>query len=269
PETSIHCCAGSAGSAEAAVQAISSADAVVIDSTALATLFVLDELSLLQAMPMKCVVASGTLDELRGYLHSLEYGNREHKILAKEEGKYVWISVSAQDAARYRRRVSSLIETVEKICAVEPGTALADVTPEERSRLVELFGQSGAESVALARGQRRLLWADDLALGAIAEKECGVSRVWTQAVVTWLAGREHIGTGDADEVTVKLLVAGYFFTSLGPSAVLRAAQKASWDPSAAPLTAVAEHLVLPMIDGRKVWWVVGQSLALLWRQASV
>lgn len=267
--TTIRCCTGTASSIEAAIRDLSSADAVVIDSTAIATLLVLDEVELLQEIPIKCVVASGTMDDLRACLRDLEERSHDHHVMTKEDDRYVLASVSSQDIAPIRERVRGLIDAVNTTCIIESGLALAAIEPDQRRQLVDLFGHSGAESIALARGRKRVLWTDDLPLAAIASNGHGVSRVWTQVLTVWLEQRGNIGIRHVDEVALNLLVAGYSFTSLGSSAVLMAAEKASWEASAEPLKSVADHFASPAITARSTWLLAGQSLAVLWRQGAV
>lgn len=265
--TPIRCCSGSADSIEHAMRTLSVAEAIVLDSTALATILLLDEVNLLNEIPLKCVVSAGTMDELRDWVRDLTERSRDHKVMSKEDDQYVLRDVPASKVEEYRAKISALIEAVKARCTIEPGVALADLPSEHRGHLVELFGQGGAESIALARGKKRVLWTDDFPLGAIASNECSVARVWTQVVVDWMGHRGQIGQTRVDDVSVSLLEAGYFFTSVRPSVVVRAAEKADWDHTARPLRTVKEHLSLPIVDARKVWMMTGQSMALLWRNA--
>lgn len=267
--TEIRCCTGTASSIEAAIRDLSSADAVVIDSTAIATLLVLDEVKLLKEIPIKCVVASGTMDDLRACLRDLEERSHDHHVMTKENDRYVLASVSPQDIAPIRERVRGLIDAVNTTCSIESGLALAAIEADPRRQLVDLFGHSGAESIALARGRKRVLWTDDLPLAAIASNGHGVSRVWTQVLTVWLGRRGNIGIRHVDKVALDLLVAGYSFTSLGSSAVLMGAEKADWVASAEPLQSVTNHFASPTITARSTWLLAGQSLAVLWRQGAV
>ena len=106
-------------------------------------------------------------------------------------------------------------------------------------------------------------------MGGIASNEYGVSRVWTQVVSDWLATRGRIGKDYSDDLALKLLVAGYSFTSLRPSAIPRAAQKSTWKTNDEPLRTVTEYLTAEGIDGQKIWLVTGQGIALLWRNATI
>ena len=268
-EIEIKCCSGNWQDVELATNGLSSADAAVIECTALATLFTFDRAELLRLLPFKCVVASGTMEELRKCFEYLERRGRDHKVLEKRQDRYVLTDVSKGVVEGYRRRVEELIALVEDVCVIESGALLADVPIEERERLVGIFGKHGAESIVLAQGSRRILWTDDLPLGVISQNEYHVTRVWTQSVAYWLGQTGLIGMDEVDGVTVNLLGAGYSFTSMSATAFLKATKIANWNYDDHRLRKVFNYLGSSRVDGHTVWLVVGQSLKLLWLNASV
>src|SRR5439155_15042601 len=164
-----------------------------------------------------------------------------------EEGYYM---VSEDESGRKQKAatIRELIRTIEANCRILPGIDLAAIDPQKRKLMLGLFGQHGAESIVLSASPGHILWTDDGILGGYGAHEFGVRRVWTQAVLQWMA---HTGALEVEEIftsTAKLFAWGYQFTSMSINALARAGILAEWGQSRWPLSQCIELFRYENVD---------------------
>jgi hypothetical protein len=63
-----------------------------------------------------------------------------------------------------------------------------------------MFGQYGAETMALAAEPDSVLWTDDLIQGQLAKNEFGVKRAWTEVLVELATASGDLSKNERDRV---------------------------------------------------------------------
>jgi tetratricopeptide (TPR) repeat protein len=228
PDAILKCCLGSSEELDEALGAFERANGIVIDLTAIATLCLLGRLSVLATWPRQFIVSQGTLAELRR-VHS------ENLLLRLPPGFSASINGNGNDGRRADLQLKGLADTLQSVCRVRDGSALATVEADRRERLVRWLGRHGAESVVLASMPGHVLWSDDRILAGIARKQFGVRRVWTEAA---MQARVRAGCLDPAELataSTKLSGWGYTFTTPSVETLMRAGSVAMWNPDQFPL----------------------------------
>ena len=264
----VKCCHGSVEEREQAKKALRSCNTLVLDMSAIASLFLLDRLDLLENWPIDLVVSTNTVNELRQMIANEERVNskRSGRLLKTETG-YAMIESTAEEKADYIGKLRHLVEVVEARCKVEPCEALAAMKPEKRETLVKLLGQYGAEAVLLAAVLGGVLWTDDLAQAGLARSEHDVSRVWTQFVIR---ARAESGLVDPEtflDMSAKLLGYGYHFPSPDPQIVRQAGVIAEWKMDSWPLSQALSVFAEESVGLEQILHLAAGFLALLYQES--
>ena len=149
------------------------------------------------------------------------------------------------------------------------GIDLAAIDPQKRKLMSGLFGQHGAESIVLAARPGHVLWTDDGILGGYGAHEFGVRRVWTQALLQWMA---HTGALEVEQFftsTARLFAWGYQFTSMSVNALARAGVLAEWAPNRWPLSQCLELFRYENVDLSALINIAGRFLPELYRTCAM
>jgi len=242
PDASVKCCLGTPAELEEALGFFDRANAIVIDLTAIATLCMLGRLSLLATWPRQFVVSQTTLAELR----RLQF---EDMLLRLPPGFSTSLSGNGHDSKlRADVQLKALADSIQSVCRVRDGAALAAIDADRREHLIKLLGRHGAESVVVAAMPGHVLWTDDRILAAMAKSEFGVRRVWTSSA---LQARVRAGCLDAAELATtntKLSGWGYSFSTPTIDMILRAGAVAMWNPDQFPLRQALDQFSSPSIS---------------------
>ena len=264
----VRCCHGSGEERERAAKALRSCNTLVLDISAIASLFLLDRLDLLENWPIDLVVSRNTVNELRqmtaneARVHSKESG----RLVKTETGEYARTERTAEQKAAYIGKLRHLVEVVEANCKIESCEALAAVEPEKRETIIKCFGRYGAEAVLLAAVPGGVLWTDDFAQAELARSEHGVSRVWTQFVI---GAHVESGVGDPEtffDASAKLLGYGYSFTSQNPQIVRQAGVIAEWKVDSWPLSQALSAFAGESVDLEQTLQLAAGFLVLLYKE---
>lgn len=234
----IHCWHGTPTVEEAACWLKQRPFELVIDLTALVTMFALDRLELLQTPSVKFLVTQATVEELRRVVHKLRPNPRQAGLLHSKGDAHRFLEVNNEEAQRRYTVISQLLESVVSHCEVQGGRCLAFLEPNVRKMFLKCFGQHGAESLLVAHERKCLLWTDDVTLPMISTQRLNIRRVWTQVVLqNLLEGRDVKAILDCN---ARLVGWGYNITNFGLSVVVRAAELAMWQPSVRPLKQILD-----------------------------
>lgn len=221
---------------------------VVVDPTALATLFLLEAEAMLSVDGIRFVVTEGTLQELR-QSPLLEDSARRRGTLVKVGEHYVMQEAAPAQAALLRNRLQELIKVIEAKCARVPGDALARLPVALRTSLPDIVGTGTAESIAVAVERGCYLWTDDFAVGKLAEGDLRIHRVTTQWLALALEAKGHLSTPLPAMVSIGMLLHGYRTTALNGAAVSHSVIQAAGDPTVEPLRAVVEYMESATVGG--------------------
>ena len=264
-EVEIRTCNGSAQEKAAALAALNSADAAVLDATAIATLWMLENPAVLNSWPTQLVVSQTTMNSLREVIAGFALETAEGGYIAKQGSRLV---LTTEPAGRRQERVERLrrfVALLESRCRIEACPAVAALPADQRKVLIGVFGHHGVESILLARSDRRLLWTDDWVVGAFAAGEYAVRRVWTQAALAWAA--DHgLGPDAFIEASSKLTGWRYVFTGLNVGILVKCGVLASWKPDAWPLKQCLDRLADPAVTSQDTLLLVAGFMVRLCRE---
>jgi hypothetical protein len=242
PGLGVRCWSGADDDWNRACNEMSRASTVVLDVTAL---FTLGRLGLLSRqftrVGVNFVVSYGTLGHLRDLTSDkLRSSGRAHWV-PTEDGGYNFLEVP-QDEIHKERDFRDQVECwVRKNCTVVGCRELADVPPERRRQLIDVFGRDGAESLCLATRPAHILWTDDFTLAAFARVELNITRhTWTQ-VALWHAVEGGVMRGE-EYATASAYLIGRGYTSLrvDSEAIAAAGVIANWSLTGWPFSRALE-----------------------------
>ncbi len=263
----VRCCQGNQQEYADTLSSLRTAKTLVLDESALATLFLLHDYQYLFEVPFECIVSEGTLQSISDVLFLRMQSDRNTGFLTKIDGKYVFIRHTKEELEERRRLLETFLSVIKKACTIKPGTALASFSKPDREQLIDLFGQAAAESVALAKANGSVLWTDDLTVGGVAATMQGVKRTWTQALTLWLADQGYVPNDCYLLTSTKLLKYGYFWTQVNTPMVMFAADKAKWKPKNDLLSYVVSHFGNPEANLTGLGMLTIQVLGQVWNIA--
>jgi len=246
----IRCSIGDESAWQKAGQLVRSVQAVVLDSTAIATMFMLNLHRKLRDLPFRCIVADAAIQEIREYRERLDHGPEQFGYLGWQDGHPILHEVSPEQEAARARQLDDLLLTIRTDCEIAGGGAILDLPAAHRDGLVKALGESTADAIALAYQRKIPLWTDDHAAGAMAAREWGVQPVWTQSVL--LAVTPRIDLQTVSDAIGSLFLWRYNFTRLTVDAAFGLLRKASWEPDREPVKLVLSYI--SALSGLSAWW---------------
>ena len=262
----VKCCVGSKEEYDHAAQTFRDCDTVVLDMSAISSLFLLEKLDILKSWPVDLVVSADTVNEIHRMIENKElFHGKESGVLLKTDTGHVFMETTEQKAD-YVKKLRELADIVEGNCKVEPCNVLAELDPQKREILIGAFGQYGAEAILLAVAPGTVLWTDDFIQAELARNEHGVSRVWTQFVI---GERFELGVVETEtflDTSAKLFGYGYYFTSLNPNIIRQAGIIAEWRVDKWPFSQALSFLAEESSDLMQVVMLTAQFLKLLYQE---
>ena len=269
PGTKIRCCECTEEDLSNASSSLRTSNTLVLDETAVATIFLLGIQEQVLTLPLTYVVSEGTLAAIRGWRHRVGEQLRGGHSVAKVDGKRIGIPNSPEQAKRDMNKIDDLLGLIAAKVKLEGGEALATIDRKERDELIKLFGQPCAESMVLARQSGRVYWTDDLYAGEIAKASLQVNRVWTQTVVRWLVDTGRLESRLLDDVTIGLVERQYSYTIMLPGAITGAVCKSNWDVDEAPLRQVLDWFGNWGATPSALLALLSSAIVWIWRQAPI
>ena len=264
----IRCCDGSVEEYKQAAKAFRSCNTLVLDMSAIASLFLLDRLDILENWLIDLVVSQSTVNELRLMITNEEQvHSKESGRLVKTEAGFASVESTAEQKEAYIRGLRHLVEMLEANCKVEPCEALAAMEPEKREIIVKCFGRYGAEALLLATVPGGVLWTDDRAQAGVASSEHSVSRVWTQFVIEMRVDSGMIDPETFFDASAKLFGYGYSFTSSNPQIIRQAGVIAEWKVDSWPLSQALSVFAKESVDLEQILQLAAGFLTLLYQES--
>lgn len=256
----VRCCRGTEEELNQVQAALAEAKSMVIDPSALATLFFSGQYEHLQSLAGKCVLCESALDE---YVRlQKQFASPSHGFTGKFKGKYLFTKDDPEERLRQEQRIATFLSKIRPLMTLKSGENLARINAEQRRELTRLFGRPTAEAIAEAAATGAVLWTDDLAVADVSRHYLNIhQRVWTQAVFSATAPPQVF-----IDLSLFLLLWRYFFTRVDPDVVLAACRLAAWDPEHPALKRIAEWLATPELIHIAAARICAFSLRLLWKQ---
>jgi tetratricopeptide (TPR) repeat protein len=226
----------------AALKSLKECHSLVLDITALATLFVLNLGDVLRTWPGTLVISQHTALELRRTKQQYAQNLRKHSYFGKNKDGYVLQEVPADYSKTQYDAFMAFTEIVWTKCEVRGAIALAAMDPHKRDELDETLSRHGLESIQLASQPGHVLWTEDVALAVIAGSEFACHRTWTQCVLLHAVATKLISEDDCFSASAKLLGHGFRGTRFNMYVFAKAGSMAEWDFDRWPFTRALEEL---------------------------
>lgn len=266
-DVSVKCCVGSVEEREHTERTLRSCNTVVLDLTAISSLFILDRLDILGCGVVDFVVSQSTVNELRlmitnkSLLHS-----KESVVMFKSESGYIYTETTQEQHESHIKSLRNIVEVLETNCKIISSNALAAMEPKERETFIEGFGRYGADAILLTTSPGVVLWTDDQAQATVAKAEYGVSRVWTQVMIEKCVDSGFVETGVYLDASAKLGGYGYYFTGINPEIIRQAGVISDWQLDSWPLARVLSIFADESIELEQLLHLAAGFLKLLFQE---
>jgi len=265
PSLRLKCCKGTDEEMEIAESALRESQNIVIDVTALCTIFLMKSYKTLIKIPRRMIVSQGTIDDFRQLLHTYD----KPQSMAGTYTKNGFIPWSPENIEEIRRSLQELIDLIEKYCIVESGLIIGGLEVSRRSQLVQIFGQLGVESMMLSARTGHTLWTDDLATAELGRLEFGSQRVWTQKVIEYFCAEGKLAPDFEIEITTNLMHMRYYYTRPSVKIFLKAVEKTNGDVDKGPLSQALDWFGDPNVKIEGIDYIGAMFLKSLWQSGHI
>jgi hypothetical protein len=215
--------------------------AIVLDPSAIAASILTDSFKRLEAMEHPIIVPASALVRLKQNLDNDRRFSGDGS-LAPHGSRFIYLERTPEETELQLKRRRDVIKWLESHASIIGGLPLAYLPADTRNEMVDYFGQSTAEAIAIAESRQAILCTDDIMVAAYAVDERRVARVWTQAVLLWAHQDGKITANEYDAHTAILLSNRYRHVYLTPGAVVRVAREADWRFNSWPFGSVLNWL---------------------------
>jgi hypothetical protein len=199
----------------------------ILEPTALQELQMLDALEAVQAICGKLAIVQSTLEELRHQIAELDLHPEGHLRLFEQDGGYHQMEIGAEDIARERMRLQTLLDWARAHCEILPAVPERDPDPSIAEAMQRVLGPAVYDTMLAAQSGRCVLLSDDLHLRQIAHSELGVQGVWIQPVLMCAVGA-HLKPDGYQQAVIRLTNWRHDFTSVSADELLYAARRGHW-----------------------------------------
>lgn len=209
---------------------LTAANAIVLELTALLTLWRLDLVSAIGQRYKHWYIAHSLLDELSIHIDYLEQFGARYMVVY--EGMPRLTEVSPEDVqARIKALIVLRQEVKAKAITVPINTALA-IGREKLEELESTIGKQQLDSILVAKEVAAPLYSDDLWLRALARGIFEVEGVWTQALLNEFVEQRTVGLEEYFSSLQVLITSNYHYVSVTVDFFLYILERHSWSVSA-------------------------------------
>jgi hypothetical protein len=192
-----------------AVATLETKRTVVLDLVALTTLRLVGiTRQVLTSGRFSFVISAATYTELQELRAKARFAT-PHGTMFYKNGQHYMTQTTEEQSEREKAAFEEWMQCVEKNTTVVSVPEIAALDPERRKVLEKAFGWEGLEAAFAALAPDSILWTDDLVFAEYAKSEVGGQRVWTQAIVEYLAIRGLLDRALAEETYAKLVGFNY------------------------------------------------------------
>jgi tetratricopeptide (TPR) repeat protein len=265
-DQTVKCSMGTPEERDEALRSLQTANEIVVDISALATIRLLGLEKILSSANLHFTLSERSWVTLQERLsHSKLFATPSGTLYFKD-GKHVMYQETAADKEQRNREDEEFIKLVEKTCKVKGAPSLAALQPEKREALEKFFGSYGAESMVLASNPDCVLWTDDLIQAQSSAQEFGSRRVWTQIVLGALADLGLLTPEEYGEATARLLGMEFVATQFDSSSLMAAFRLTSWAASNRPVAQVLKTFAAPGADLNSLFRIYVEFTIRLYRE---
>jgi hypothetical protein len=228
PNLPIRCCRGTDIEYESADDAMAKEVPLILDGSALATLFITRMYLNLRNLEIPFVVSEGTLQEWRRrYIEKLN-SPKEGGFLTKIGNQYVFLSESPEAVQQRLGEYREFLDIIQSVAQVEEGMPLCELIRETREMMIGIIGRPAAETIAIARTKGFVLWTDDMCVADLATEHGSIPRVWTDAVARWAYTQGKISSEVRNDLVLSLVRLRYFYTLIDIEVAIWAGNRSGW-----------------------------------------
>jgi tetratricopeptide (TPR) repeat protein len=240
------CCVGTEAEDREAAAAFDAATEVVIDPTAVATVLLLGQIAVLEALEKQVVISHGTFGALQALHRDAKSRERAFATFgAGPTGQPAFTMAPEEQKKSAVEAAARLLDLASTRWRIVGSRQLADLEPGLRELLFKGFGEAALQSACIGAPVSRVLWTDDAAVAAMAKEQFGTRRIWTQSLLRRLVASRSIDDEACIKASAGLVALRYHFTSVTPEILRRAAQWADWLPDRLPMPQVLDYLTSP------------------------
>jgi len=153
----VFCCSGTDEERREAFAAMDVANTWILESSAIATMFLLDLEDLLQILPANLLVSQATGAELDDMIREDALFRGEGGVLTKQNGRVVFIPITPAEKAERHQLLLRRVNKVKTTCKVVGCMEFASLNPQRRDIMIKALGRGEAESIVLASKPGHLL----------------------------------------------------------------------------------------------------------------
>ena len=201
---------------------------IVLDETAIATLFMLGIYKDLQQLPYELIISESLVREIRQLVNHAVSSKRSNLFLGISDGKLVSQKVSPTEHANWINSLEDLLTSLLENCTIEGGKALLGIESSIRENLIHALGPASADAIAIAKQSGAIYWTDDLfsrllvvALGL------DIQSTWSQVALRYAKDKNSFGRYNQAEK--KLFLWGYDFTAVHVHTIISIFIDAKWN----------------------------------------
>lgn len=263
----VRCCEPDRDSRTKAIASLTASEGVVLEPSAVTTLWLLDPVIPLARLPFSCVLTESALQELRSLARGDLPGHGATGYLAYEGGRLRFQEIDPEQRELRRQKIRDFSDRLEAHCEVVGGSDLASVNATVREQLTRCVPGSSAEAAAAASCRGLVLWTDDHLLHELVKEDLPSHRIWSQAVFIWAREEGLLDTKHMSRITARLLRLGYFFSTSDPVTVLDTCEEALWRPEDPDLSAVLADFGSQSWDLDSAVSMTTGALTRIWKEA--
>jgi len=231
---------------EAAIS-LAAATEVVLDLSAIATLFLCDAIDLVFKLNLPVIISQGCADEIDRITGKTNDGSpRAGLRFGWYEDRVVGVEVSEEQQAERDANFAEKLDKIRSIAVVEPCRELSRMPEDLKRPLIAIFGRYGAQAVLLAKKPGRVLWSDDFVQSSVVIKDHGGKPIWTELVVAQLEAKRLLTRHETLALISDLLNYRYESVTITPAIFVDSARRACLDPSVSPFN----HVLTPFAQIR-------------------
>jgi tetratricopeptide (TPR) repeat protein len=270
-ELPIRCCAGTEEEYASAIAALESEKKVVIDPSALATLFFLGvwETSKRIILGEGYIVSTGALDCFRDQLRDPKAKIHASMFATSVRNRLVFQERTDADIQLAKDSLSAFIDWVKGNTTEVGGLGLAELSKDHRDRLGVMFDDATVESLGTAIAHDAVLWTDDFAIASqgFLEGITPPSRIWTAVAVDKLFERNLMTAEQRSEALLSLIIFDYRFTRLDQSVFELAITRGRWNVEKGPLVSIFSWISNSGVNAEGAMQTAIQIIRMVWAQA--
>tara|TARA_B110001469_G_C9646173_1_gene326713 strand:+ start:522 stop:4802 length:4281 start_codon:yes stop_codon:yes gene_type:complete len=194
------------------LQLATNASAVVLDTSALLTLELLNCLDLVQQVFDKVIVPWKVVEVLRAEL-TLDRHHRANSVMSYKENSYEWLELTSDSYNAKERRFQTILDFIESDTITKTGISPEDLVDIRFSETQDIVGQDFTHAVWNAKNTGSLYYCDDYAVREVARSSENVNGICTQAFLRAAVEKGVLTTENYHRHIAKLIFSNYDFVS--------------------------------------------------------